>query len=192
MRDVRAQHLEHRSYRLEAVDDLGGTNQGKEGCGHAYVGADIDHHVLRAHGDAVAIAAPGRAPRPGCGPRAKLVFLFVSDQFSWPGFVNLPFWGLLAFSVTGIKNRLRTATDRKLLLVLVMRALAGFLSVWMVAFSTSSHAARLAFAGLPALACLAASGVEDRNLAFRLSLPLIELCGALIAIGQDVLGVHWK
>jgi hypothetical protein len=74
---------------------------------------------------------------------------------------------------------------------LTILAVAGFLSVWLVALNTASYRGPLALLGLPSLACLVALGLERWKLALRLVIPLLWLCGTLVALQQDALGVHW-
>jgi hypothetical protein len=71
-------------------------------------------------------------------------------------------------------------------------ALAGFVSVWIVAFQTATYEARLALTGLPALAGLAALGVERWKLPVRFLLPFTGLVGLLVAMYDDVLAVNWR
>jgi hypothetical protein len=73
--------------------------------------------------------------------------------------------------------------------VLVVTA---FFSVWLTAFHTTSYQARLAFTGLPALACLAALGMEHWKLPIRFLSPLMGLVGTVIAAHNDVFGVRWR
>jgi hypothetical protein len=74
---------------------------------------------------------------------------------------------------------------------LTVLAVAGFLSVWLVALNTASYRGTLACLGLPSLACLVALGLERWKLAVRLVIPLMWLGGTLVALQQDALGVHW-
>jgi ABC-type arginine transport system permease subunit len=69
---------------------------------------------------------------------------------------------------------------------------AGLLSVWIVAFQTSTYEARYVFVGLAAIAALAALGLERWKLPFRFVLPAMGLIGTLVAIQQNVLAVHWN
>ena len=61
-----------------------------------------------------------------------------------------------------------------------------------IAFQTASYEARLALTGLPALAGLAALGVERWKLPLRFLLPFMGLIGLLIAIHNDLLAVNWR
>ncbi len=58
--------------------------------------------------------------------------------------------------------------------------------------STATYEAWLAFLGLPALGCLAALGLERWRPPIRFLVPLLGLCGTLVAIQQDVLSIAWN
>ena len=70
---------------------------------------------------------------------------------------NLLFWTALAFALVGLVGR---HISSRALVVLGVLAATGFLFVWIVAFETKTYDPRLALAGMPALACLAALGLE--------------------------------
>lgn len=63
--------------------------------------------------------------------------------------------------------------------------------MWIVAFQTSTYQARYAYAGLAAIAALAALGVERWRLAMRFIVPAAGLVGTIVAVQQNVLAVHW-
>ena len=111
------------------------------------------------------------------------------NQFTWPTGTDIAYWVALATALAGLRRSMFPLRSR--LWVLLTLTVAGFATVWITAFSTFSYEARLGFYGLPALACLAALGLERWRLPVRLMLPAIELVGAVIAIQQDVLAVHW-
>jgi hypothetical protein len=118
-------------------------------------------------------------------------------QFLWPLTSSLVFWAGLVFALTGLAprsfNRARNAhPEGKALAALGLIAAAGFASVWIVAFETRSYEPRLALLGLPALASLAALGLQRWRLPIRSVLPLMCLIGTLVAIRQDVLSVNWN
>jgi hypothetical protein len=71
-------------------------------------------------------------------------------------------------------------------------ALAAFTSVWIVSFQTASYEARLALTGLPALAGLAALGLQRWNVVVRFLLPAVGLIGVLTALSNDVFAVDWR
>jgi len=102
--------------------------------------------------------------------------------------VSLLFWVLLAFALVGLFGR---HASRGVLVVLGTLTLAGFLSVWMVAFQTATYDPRLALVGMPALACLAALGLERWRLMVRFLLPLLGLGGTLFAVQGNSVLLHW-
>ncbi len=79
-----------------------------------------------------------------------------------------------------------------MLVTLWLITLAGIAAVWGAAFQTATYQARLTFVGLAALAALAALGLERWKLPIRFLLPVMGLCGTLVAIQQNVLAVHWS
>jgi hypothetical protein len=127
---------------------------------------------------------------------ARFWYGSIFPPFSWPALVNALFWVALALSLTGLLRlrnlRSRRPKYRSQLGVLLTLVAAAFASVWIVAFNTAAYDPRLALLGLPALACLAALGLERWKLPVRLVLPLMGLCGTLIAIQQNVLAVNWN
>jgi hypothetical protein len=110
------------------------------------------------------------------------------SQFEWSWPVLLLFSLVLAVALAGLVHR---HVDHRTLVTLWTIAIAGFLSVWVVATQTSTYQARYAFVGIAALAALVALGVERWRLPVRLLLPAMGLCGTLVAIQQNVLAVHW-
>jgi 4-amino-4-deoxy-L-arabinose transferase-like glycosyltransferase len=110
------------------------------------------------------------------------------NQFHWSWPVNLIFSLVLAGALAGL---FRHHIDRKTLVTLLAITFAAFLSIWFVAFQTATYQARYAFVGLAAIAALAAVGVERWKLPTRFLLPVMGLCGTLVAIQQNVLAVHW-
>lgn len=125
-------------------------------------------------------------------------FWYGWNRFRWPATTSLVLWLGLAFALSGLLwtkragDRRPPRPKRDALAILTVCAVAGFVSVWIVAFSTGSYSARLALLGLPPLACLAALGLERWRLTVRLLLPLLELIGAIVAVQQNVLGVSWS
>jgi hypothetical protein len=111
------------------------------------------------------------------------------EAFHWPWPVGLLFWVVLAVALFGLVGR-RVAP--RVLATLGVLAMTGLLSVWIVSFQTLSYDPRLALAGAPALACLAALGLGRWNLGVRFLFPLLGLGGTLIAIQANVLAVHWS
>ena len=111
------------------------------------------------------------------------------EYFRWPWPVGLVFWLALACALVSLVGR---HVPRRTLVVLVVLTVAGFLSVWMVSLQSGTYDPRLALGGVPALACLAALGLERWRLAIRSLLPLALLAGTVFAIHADVLGTSWS
>ena len=111
------------------------------------------------------------------------------NEFHWSWPVNVIFFLVLAGAFAGLVHR---HIDHKAVAKLWTIAIAGFLSVWALAFQTGTFEARYAFVGLVAVACLAALGLESWRLPVRFLLPAMGLCGTLIAIQQNVLALHWS
>ena len=111
------------------------------------------------------------------------------NEFHWSWPVNVIFFLVLAGALAGLVQR---HVNYKVVATLSTIAIAGFLSVWGLAFQTGTYQARYAFVGLVAVACLAALGLERWRLPVRFLLPAMGLAGTLIAIQQNVLAVHWS
>jgi hypothetical protein len=111
------------------------------------------------------------------------------NQFRWSWPASIPFWFALAFALTGL---IGARIPARTLLTLGSLTLAAFASVWIVSFQTASYEARLALTGLPALAALAALGVQRWRILARFSLPALGLIGVLAAVYDDVLAVNWR
>jgi hypothetical protein len=111
------------------------------------------------------------------------------EHFRWPWPIGLLFWLALAVALIGLVGR---HVSSGTLLVLAVLTVAGFLSVWIVAFQTNTYDPRLAFGGVPALSCLAALGLERWRLSIRFLFPLLLLGGSVFAIRTNVLAVHWS
>ena len=110
----------------------------------------------------------------------------VDHAFLWtvPLPISLLFWLLLAFallSLIGLRFAPRVA------LVLGVLAATGFLSVWIVAFQTKTYDPVWLLPGLPAVACLAAFGLERWKPVVRILLPVLGLGATLFAIHQNLL-----
>jgi hypothetical protein len=115
------------------------------------------------------------------------VFVDPVFQKSLPLAVSLLFWLLLACALVGLIGR---HISPRVLGVLGVLAVTGFLSVWIVAFQTGTYDPRLALVGMPALAILAALGLERWKPGVRLPLPLLGLGGTLVAVQQNVFAIH--
>ena len=111
------------------------------------------------------------------------------ELFRWPWTVGLLFWSVLVLALLGLVGR---HVSLGVLAILGTLTVTGFLSVWIVAFETATYDPRLALGGMPALACLAALGLERWRLGVRAILPLMGLGGTLFAIQANVLAVHWS
>jgi len=109
-------------------------------------------------------------------------------QFRWPWPVNLLFWLALAFALVGLAHR---NIDGAILITLGATAIVSLLTVWGVAFQTSTFPARFALVGLAAIAGLTALGLERWRPPVRFLLPVAGLVGIGVAIQQNVVGVHW-
>jgi hypothetical protein len=107
----------------------------------------------------------------------------VFHNLSVPLPVNLLFWAALAFALLGLLGR---NVSSRAVAVLAVLAATGFLSVWIVAFQTKSYDPRLALAGMPALACLAALGLERWKVRIRVLMPMLLLSATLFAVQQNV------
>jgi hypothetical protein len=111
------------------------------------------------------------------------------NEFHWSWPTNLIFTVGLCLALAGLVRR---HVNRNALISLLAIAIAGILSVWVLAFQTPTYQARYAYVGLPAIAALAALGLERWKLPIRFLFPAVGLCGTLIAIQQNVLAVHWS
>ncbi len=105
----------------------------------------------------------------------------------WVAATYIPFLDRAGFRALGIVG---SRLDPRALGVVAIITAAGFASVWLVASQTTTYDGRLAFTGLPALACLSALGLERWKLRVRSVLPARGLLGTILAIHRDVLSVH--
>ena len=110
------------------------------------------------------------------------------NQFQWSRPVNILFCIVTAGALAGLIHR---HLKRETMVPLVAIAICAFLSVWVVAFQTTTYQARLAFFGLAALAALVALGLERWKVPYRFLLPAMGLVGTVVAIQQNVLAIHW-
>ena len=110
-------------------------------------------------------------------------------QFHWSWPPDLVFSSVLLLALAGLIGR---HLDRRALAILWTITGAGLLSVWIVAFQTSTYEGRYVFVGLAAIASLAALGLERWRLPVRFILPATGLVGTVVAIQQNVLAVHWS
>jgi hypothetical protein len=112
-----------------------------------------------------------------------------TEIFRWPLGVGLLLWLLLALSLLGLLGR---HISPGILVVLGVLTVTGLLSVWIVAFQTATFDPRLALGAVPAVACLAALGLERWKFGLRCLFPLLLLGGTIFAIQTNVLAVHWS
>jgi 4-amino-4-deoxy-L-arabinose transferase-like glycosyltransferase len=116
--------------------------------------------------------------------------------FSWPTLAYIPFWLALVAALAGLLLVRRNArrTIGRPLVVLSVIVVAALSAVWITSLSTDTYDGRVAFIGLPALACLAALGLErwKAPVAVRFVGPAIGVVGTVIAIHQDILTVPWR
>jgi hypothetical protein len=80
------------------------------------------------------------------------------------------------------------ARQRRIIGILAIFAIAAMSSIWVVALDSSTFQARIGFAALPALGCLAAIGLERMSVpvALRFAGPMLGTAGTVIAIRRDV------
>ena len=116
------------------------------------------------------------------------------NQFQWPAWAYAPFWGGTSLALAGW---LRPTGEpppvrRAAYILLGLAALAGIISVMVVAVSTQQAQGRHGFFGLPAIAVLVALGLERWRapIALRFALPALGVVGTVIAIRQDVVGIY--
>jgi len=109
------------------------------------------------------------------------------NTFRWPLTVDVLFCLATGAALLGLLN---ANINARTLISLASLSIAALLSVWAVALQAGSSA-RYALVGLPAMAALAALGLQRWKLPFRWLLPAMALCGTLVAIQSDVLGFHW-
>ncbi len=112
------------------------------------------------------------------------------NQFAWNVWWYVPFWLLAFVGVTSVWVR-RDTDDRAFArqrLVLTAFALSALAIVWVLALRTVQYQARVAFAGLPAIAILISVGYErlHARLPLRFMLPAVGLVGTAVAIKMDV------
>jgi Dolichyl-phosphate-mannose-protein mannosyltransferase len=110
------------------------------------------------------------------------------NTFHWSWQVNVLFCAAAALALVGLYHR---EIHPLILATLGAISVGALLSVWFVSFQTGTYEGRYAFAGISALAALAALGLERWKLPFRLLLPAIGLCGTVVALQLDVLAYHW-
>ncbi|HUF85647.1 MAG TPA: phospholipid carrier-dependent glycosyltransferase, partial [Acidimicrobiia bacterium] len=121
------------------------------------------------------------------------------NQLRWDEWSYLPFWLLLAVALFGIARRSRSdPTDDEAqnvsrgLWVLGALALGAVASYWIIGFETTGGEARVMFAGLPAIATLAALGLQRLRVPVlaRFTLPAIGVAGVAVALDNHLFGYY--
>lgn len=119
------------------------------------------------------------------------------NQFQWPAWAYAPFWALLGLGLAGLGRRSRDASPvdpsrRRAVAVLAVIALASVAIVIVLGLQTTQLQGRVMFVGLPAIAVLAALGIErwPTPVAVRFALPALGLLGTLYALRTDVLTIY--
>jgi hypothetical protein len=120
-------------------------------------------------------------------------FWYRSQQFMWPWWAYLPFWLLTAGGLLANLKRggsLAASVPARALVVLLVLTVGAFATVWVVGAAAAQG--RLAFIGLPALACLVALGCErlPGPIAWRFTLPALGFIGTLVAVRHDIIDVY--
>ena len=110
-------------------------------------------------------------------------------QFHWPQLVGYGITFVVLLVLLGLIGQ--QGLSNQALLVLGLIGVLSVASVWFLAFQTAAYGARFAYVGIPAIAALVALALQRWPLALRWILPAAGLVGCLIALHQDVLGVHW-
>lgn len=116
------------------------------------------------------------------------------NQFSWQWWAYVPLWLGLAAALAGLVVRAsRTRPPAPHLVVLVVLAVSALSTIWILGLQTSQTQARVAFMGLPAIACLAAAGLERLGVPvlLRFALPVLGMLGTFVALQRDVIDATW-
>lgn len=120
------------------------------------------------------------------------------NQYYWTrGLLYAPFWILAAIGVIGsalpsaARFVTRPPSGAQPLIVLGVIALSAISVIWVLGLQTTQDQARVAFMGLPAIACLVAIGYERLRMPVpaRFVLPAIGLLGTIVALQRDVIGI---
>lgn len=125
-------------------------------------------------------------------PRMMWKQFWYGSRLGSPAWAYLPFWGLAWLSLVGAARRWRDPQVHRIkLAILLLFALGAFASVWIVGVQDTAAQARLAFIGLPAIACLIALGFEQLAVPrfARLVLPVLGFAGTSAALIVDVLTI---
>jgi peptidoglycan/LPS O-acetylase OafA/YrhL len=109
-------------------------------------------------------------------------------QFHWSLTVGIAITCVVGVVLLGLMGR---SIERWVLITFGAISVLALSCVWFVAFQTVTYEPRYALVGLGAMAVLVALALERWRLPIRWLLPCAGLIGCLVAIHQDVLGVHW-
>ena len=109
-------------------------------------------------------------------------------QFHWPQLVG---YGITFVVLLVLLGLIGQGISNRVLLVLGLIGVLSVACVWFLALQTAAYGARFAYVGIPAIAALVALALQRWPLALRWILPAAGLVGCLVALHQDVLGVHW-
>ncbi len=115
------------------------------------------------------------------------------NQFDWRWYVYLPLWVGLALALAGLAVRRRPLPAPPRVVAVLLAIVAGaVVSFALTALQTTTAQARTSFFALPALACLAALGLERARVPvpLRFLLPAAGAVGTLVALQRDVVAVY--
>jgi hypothetical protein len=116
------------------------------------------------------------------------------NQFNWKWFVYLPLWIGLAAALAGLMRRSTPlALPPGSLAVLWSFVASALLGLWIVGMDTTTVQGRIAFTGLPALACLAALGLARARVPVlaRFALPALGAAMTFVAIRRDIVDIYF-
>ena len=109
-------------------------------------------------------------------------------QFHWSQATGYLITFVLLVALVGLINQ---RIPNRVLLTLGAIGVLSLGCVWLLAFQTAAYGARFAYVGIAPIAVLVALALQRWPLAIRCILPAVGLMGCLVAIHQNVLGVHW-
>jgi 4-amino-4-deoxy-L-arabinose transferase-like glycosyltransferase len=141
------------------------------------------------------------------GPPLKTAFVTLPDatwksfwytsgwnQFYWPWWPYLPLWLGLAAALLGLaRPRLAGQASKLVLWVLGIIVFSGMAAFWILGLQTTNTQARVMFMALPAIACLAAIGLERWRLPVlaRFALPALGAVLTVAAIRGDIFDIYF-
>jgi 4-amino-4-deoxy-L-arabinose transferase-like glycosyltransferase len=117
-------------------------------------------------------------------------FWYQSDwgRYQWSALTGLIITGVVVVLLLCLIHQ---RISKRVLAVLGTISVLSFASVWLLAFQTATYQARYALVGLSAMASLLALALQRFPVWVRWMVPAAGLVGCVIAVQQDVLGVHW-